>query len=167
MGPMATITRAGEPIQTSGELPQVGATAPAYDLATTGDARLTPDTYAGKRVVLNIFPNIETSVCQQSVRAFNERASSVENTVVLCVSNDELATLAGFCAAEGLDNVVVGSARGTAFGDDYGVTINEGALAGRLARAVVVVDTNGAVLYTQLVPETRNEPDYDAALAAL
>ena len=133
----------------------------------TGDARITPSTFAGKRVVLNIFPNIETGVCQQSVRTFNERANDLDNTVVLNVSNDELETLAGFCAAEGLDNVTVGSAKGTDFGKDYGLTLNEGPLADRLARAVVVVDTDGSVLHSELVPEIAQEPDYDAALAAL
>lgn len=164
---MATILRRGEPIQTSGDLPEVGAQAPVYDVATTGDARVTPNTHAGKRVVLNIFPNIETRVCQASVRVFNQRASSLENTVVLCVSNDELETLAGFCAAEGLDNVQVASAKGTSFGDDYGITVLDGELAGRLARAVVVIETDGTIVHTELVPETSQEPDYDAALAAL
>lgn len=155
---MATITRRGALVHTSGELPEVGSQAPVYDVATT---------YAGQRVVLNIFPNIETRVCQASVRAFNALASTRENTVVLCVSNDELQTLAGFCAAEGLDNVVVASAKGTSFGDDYGVTILDGELAGRLARAVVVLDTDGSVLHAQLVADTGQEPDYEQALAVL
>ena len=164
---MAQITLKGDPIQTSGELPSTGQQAPAYDVATTGDARITPSAFAGKRVVLNIFPNIETGVCQQSVRTFNERANDLDNTVVLNVSNDELETLAGFCAAEGLDNVTVGSAKGTDFGKDYGLSLSEGPLAGRLARAVVVVGTDGSVLHSELVPEIAQEPDYDAALAAL
>lgn len=164
---MATITLKGDPIQTSAELPAVGSQAPAYDVATTGDTRLTPATNAGKRVVLNIFPNIETGICQTSVRTFNERANSLENTVVLCISNDELATLVGFCAAEGLDNVSVGSAKGTSFGGDYGLTIEDGPLAGRLARAVVVIDTDGSLLHAELVPEIAQEPDYEAAIASL
>ena len=164
---MATITLRGASIHTSGELPAVGTPAPDYDISTTGDVRLTPTTHASKRVVLNIFPNIETGVCQTSVRTFNERASGLDNTVVLCVSNDELETLAGFCAAEGLDNVQVGSAKGTSFGDDYGITILDGPLAGRLARSVVVIDTDGSVLYTEQLPEIAQEPDYDRALAAL
>ena len=164
---MATVTLKGNPIQTSGELPKPGDQAPAWDVATTGDARITPTTYAGKRVVLNIFPNIETGVCQQSVRAFNEKANELQDAVVLCVSNDDLETLAGFCAAEGLDNVVVGSAKGTSFAEDYGILVSEGPLDGRTARAVVVVDTDGTVKHSELVPEIGQEPDYDAALQAL
>ena len=164
---MATITLKGTPIQTSGQLPEVGSQAPDYDIASTGDVRLTPTSHAGKRVVLNIFPNIETGVCQTSVRTFNELASSLDNTVVLCVSNDELDSLAGFCSAEGLANVQVGSARGTRLGDDYGITIQDSALEGRLARSVVVIDTDGSVLHTEQLPEIAQEPDYDRALAVL
>lgn len=166
-GHMATITLKGTPIQTVGELPQVGSQAPDYDLASPGDVRLTPTSHAGRRVVLNIFPNIETGVCQTSVRTFNQLAGSLDNTVVLCVSNDELETLAGFCAAEGLDNVQVASAKGTSFGDDYGITIQDSALQGRLARSVVVIDTDGTVLHTEQLPEIAQEPDYDRALAVL
>ncbi|MGD8215527.1 thiol peroxidase [Aestuariimicrobium sp. Y1814] len=164
---MANILRRGEPTTTSGELPPVGSPAPAFDVASTGDVRLTPSTWTGTRVVLNIFPNIETGVCQTSVRTFNERASSLSDTVVVCLSNDELETLAGFCAAEGLDNVVVASAKGTSFGDDYGLTILDGPLADRLARAIVVISADGTVSHTELVPEIAQEPDYEAALSAL
>lgn len=164
---MATITLKGSPVTTSGELPQAGSPAPDFDLATTGDARLTRETYASKRIVLNIFPNIETSVCQQSVRTFNELANDLDDAVVLCVSNDELATLQGFCAAEGLDNVTVASAKGSSFGDDYGLTLTDGPLEGRLARAVVVIDTDGTVKHSELVPEITQSPDDEAALAAL
>lgn len=167
MGLMSTVNLKGEPVQTSGELPLVGAQAPDYDLATTGDRRITRETFGDKRVVLNIFPNIETGTCQMSVRAFNEKASSFTDTVVLCVSNDELATLQGFCAAEGLDNVVVASAKGTSFDQDYGLAISEGPLAGRTARAVVVLDADGSVLHSELVPEIADEPDYDKALGVL
>ncbi|MGA4508168.1 thiol peroxidase [Propionibacteriaceae bacterium G1746] len=163
---MVTITHAAEPIQIADGLPKVGEQAPAFDLATTG-GRLTPANFAGRRQILNIFPNIETSICQMSVRHFNEVANSLDNAVVLCVSNDELATMQGFCGAEGLDNVVVGSALGTSFGDDYGVTVLTGKLVGRLARAVVVLDVDGTVLHSELLPEIKQEPDYDAALAVL
>ncbi|MCT1459601.1 thiol peroxidase [Aestuariimicrobium sp. p3-SID1156] len=164
---MATVTLKGNPVELSGELPQAGDHAPTYDLAAAGDARLTPTTFASKRVILNIFPNIETGVCQQSVRTFNEKASGLEDTVVLCVSNDDLATLQGFCAAEGLDNVTVASAKGTSFAEDYGILINDGPLAGRTARAVVVIDTSGVVKHSELVPEIAQAPDDEAALSSL
>ena len=164
---MATITHKGNPIQTSGELPEVGQQAPAFTVATTGEAGIDLATHAGKRVVLNIFPNIETGICQKSVRTFNERASALENTVIVNVSTDDLAKLEGFCAAEGLDNALVGSAQGTNFGQYFGITIQQGPLEGRLARSSVVLDTDGAVLHAEQVPEIAQEPDYDKALAAL
>lgn len=160
---MARITLKGNPIHTNGDLPLVGTRAPDFTVQTT-DGPLTRDDLAGRRVVLNIFPNIQTSVCQTSVRTFNQRASELDGAMVLCVSNDELQVAADFCAAEGLDQVVSASALGSNFGDDYGLTITDGPLAGRLARSVLVLENDGTVIHSELVPETADEPDYQAAL---
>ena len=157
----------GTPVQTSGELPAVGTQAPAFDLVGADLAPVTSADLAGRRLVLNIFPSVDTGVCATSVRKFNELASTLDNTTVVCVSKDLPFAAARFCGAEGLENVVVGSDfRGT-FGDDFGVIQTAGPLRGLLARAVVVLDEQGKVLYSQLVPEISTEPDYDAALAVL
>ena len=133
------------------------------DLSTTTHAD-----YAGKRVVFNIFPSLDTKVCATSVRRFNEAASTLDNTVVLCVSADLPFALGRFCGAEGIENVVTASVfRSPEFGADYGVTMTDGKLAGLLARAVVVVNESGDVIYSELVPEIAQEPNYDAAIAAL
>lgn len=165
---MATITLRGNPIQTSGELPAVGAAAPAFTL-TKGDlSEVSSADLAGTRVVLNIFPSVDTGVCAQSVRTFNQRAGEVTNTVVLCVSADLPFAANRFCGAEGIENVQTGSTfRHGEFLDDYGVRITEGGMRGLAARAVVVIDEAGKVAYTELVPEIAQEPDYEAALAAL
>ena len=162
---MATTAFKGTPVQTSGELPAVGAAAPDYALtgADLGEV-VRPD---GRRVVLNIFPSIDTGVCAASVRKFNELAAGLEDTSVVCVSADLPFALGRFCGAEGIDNVVTGSTFRSSFGADYGVTMTDGVLAGLLARSVVVLDADGKVLHTELVPEITQEPDYDAALAAL
>lgn len=165
---MAQITLKGNPINTCGELPVVGTPAPGFTLvrADLGDTSLAD--YAGKSVVLNIFPSLDTPVCAQSVRRFNELAADREGAVVLCISADLPFALGRFCGAEGIENVVALSTfRAAGFGDDYGVRIVDGPLAGVLARAIVVVDGAGGVSYTELVPEIAQEPDYDAALAAL
>lgn len=164
---MATTAFKGNPVTTSGELPQVGATAPDFDLVGSDLGAVTNSDFAGRRVVLNIFPSIDTGVCAQSVRRFNELAAGLENTTVVGVSKDLPFALDRFCAAEGIENVVTTSAFRSSFGDDYGVTQTDGPLEGLLARAVVVVDENGQVLHTELVPEIGQEPDYDAALAVL
>ncbi|MGJ6980887.1 thiol peroxidase [Aestuariimicrobium soli] len=164
---MATTKLKGNDVNTSGDLPLVGQEAPAFTVTGADGAEVSLDQYAGRKVVLNIFPNIETSVCAMSVRRFNELASRLENTTVLCLSNDQPETLSNFCAAEGLSNVVVGSGVGQGFGDSYGLTIVDGPLAGRLARSVVVVNEHGEVVLTELVPEITQEPDYDAALEVL
>ena len=157
----------GTPVQTSGELPAVGTQAPAFDLVGADLAPVTSADLAGRRLVLNIFPSVDTGVCATSVRKFNELASTLDNTTVVCVSKDLPFAAARFCGAEGLGNVVVGSDfRGT-FGDDFGVIQTAGPLRGLLARAVVVLDEQGNVLHSQLVPEISTEPDYDAALAVL
>ncbi|OBG55098.1 lipid hydroperoxide peroxidase [Mycobacterium sp. E1715] len=162
---MAQITLRGNPINTVGELPTVGSPAPAFNL-TGGDlAEVSSDQLGGKALVLNIFPSVDTPVCATSVRTFNERAAASGATVV-CVSKDLPFAFARFCGAEGIDNVKTGSAFRSSFGEDYGVTINDGPMAGLLARAIVVVGPDGKVTYTELVPEIAQEPDYDAALAA-
>lgn len=162
---MAQITLRGNPINTVGDLPAVGSPAPAFSL-TGGDlGALDSDQFGGKSLVLNIFPSVDTPVCANSVRTFNERATAGGATVV-CVSKDLPFAFARFCGAEGIDNVKTGSAFRSSFGEDYGVTITDGPMAGLLARAIVVVGPDGKVAYTELVPEIAQEPDYDAALAA-
>ena len=128
---------------------------------------VTQDHWAGRRLVLNIFPSIDTGTCAMSVRTFNALASTLENTTVLCVSNDLPYAQSRFCSAEGLSNVATASAFRSDFGDVYGVRILDGGMRGLLARAVVVVETDGTVVYTELVDDIGHEPDYDAAIAAL
>lgn len=164
---MATTAFQGNTVHISGELPDSGTTAPTFDLVGSDLSPVTSQDFSGKRVVLNIFPSLDTGVCAQSVREFNQRASELQNTTVLCVSKDLPFAQARFCGAEGLDNVVTASAFRSSFGEDYGVTMTDGPLQGLLARAVVVVDENGQVVHSQLVPEISQEPDYDAAVAAL
>lgn len=162
---MAQITLRGNPINTVGELPSVGSSAPAFSL-TGGDlGAVSSEQFRGKPVVLNIFPSVDTPVCATSVRTFNERAAGSGATVV-CVSKDLPFAFARFCGAEGIENVTTASAFRDSFGEDYGVTIADGPMAGLLARAIVVVGADGNVTYTELVPEIGQEPDYDAALAA-
>ncbi|WP_028707618.1 thiol peroxidase [Propionicicella superfundia] len=165
---MAEITHRGETVHTVGELPAVGTAAPDFTLtgaAMKDDVSLAG--FAGRQVVLNIFPSIDTGTCALSVRTFNAKASSLDNAVVVCVSNDLPYAQARFCGAEGLDDVITASAFRSSFGDDYGVTLADGKNRGLLSRAVVVLDTDGTVRYTEQVTEIANEPDYDAALAAL
>ena len=164
---MTTITLAGQPVQLSGTLPSVGATAPAFTLTAADLSDKTLADFAGKRKILNIFPSIDTGVCQQSVRTFNQRASALANTVVLCISADLPFAQARFCGAEGLDNVVTLSSFRSSFAQDYGVALADGALRGLTARAVVVLDEHDKVLHVGLVPEIKEEPDYDAAIAVL
>lgn len=165
---MATVTFKGNPVTTSGDLPGVGDTAPDFTLTRTDLAETSLGDYRGKKVVLNIFPSIDTPVCSMSVRKFNAEIAKHENAVVLCASMDLPFAHARFCGAEGLDDVVSVSAfRNTDFGKRYGVTISEGPLAGLFARAVVVIAEDGRVAYTQLVPEIAEEPDYAAAMNAV
>ncbi len=165
---MATVTLKGNPIHTIGELPAVGAKAPDFRL-TTGELKdVSLESYRGKRKVLNIVPSLDTPVCATSARKFNERASQMANTVVLIVSADLPFASKRFCTAEGLKNVEpLSLVRGKNFAKDYGVLITDGPLEGLAARAVVVLDESNKVIYRQLVPEIGQEPDYDAALAAL
>ncbi|MCS6711133.1 thiol peroxidase [Brachybacterium sp. EF45031] len=164
---MADITLKGENVHTAGELPPVGSTAPAAELVGADLGVVRTGDFAGRRLVLNIFPSVDTGVCAMSVRTFNQRAADLDDTTVLCVSKDLPFALDRFCAAEGIENVVVASAFRSTFGEDYGVTFTDGPLQGLLSRAVVVIDRDGTVRYTEQVPETGQEPDYDAALAAL
>ncbi len=165
---MAQITLKGNPIQTSGDLPKVGAAAPAYTLVRTDLSEVSGKDLAGQRVVLNIFPSIDTPTCAASVRKFNARANEKPNTTILCVSADLPFAQKRFCGAEGLDNVMPASNfRAPEFGQAFGVALTDGPLKGLLARAVVVVDEAGKVLHSELVPEIGQEPDYNAALAVL
>jgi thiol peroxidase len=162
---MATTALKGTPVEIIGDLPTVGDVAPDFSLATIDLEDVSrPE---GKRVVLNIFPSIDTGVCATSVRRFNELAAGLDNTEVICASEDLPFALKRFCGAEGIENVTAASAFRSTFGEDFGVTLTETGMRGLLARAVVVIDTDGTVLHSQLVPEITAEPDYDAALAAL
>ncbi len=165
---MASITLKGNPVSTVGELPAIGSNAPSFIGLKTDLSEYTPADLAGKKVVLNIFPSIDTGVCAASTRRFNEAASSLDNTVVVCVSVDLPFALGRFCGAEGLENVVpVSVFRNPEFGSGFGVTIADGPLAGLLSRAVVVVDESGKVVYTEQVPEITQEPNYEAVLAVV
>jgi len=165
---MAQITLEGNPFNTVGDLPAVGSQAPAFTLTDTDLADVTLSQFAGKKVVLNIFPSLDTPVCADSIRRFNKEASSMDNAVVLCISADLPFAHARFCSTEGLEDVVsLSTFKSSSFGKDYGVGIEEGVLAGLMSRAVVVVDESGKVTYTEQVPEIAQEPDYDAALAAM
>lgn len=164
---MAEITLRGNPIHTVGELPAVGGPAPAYSLTGSDLGAVASNDYAGKPVVLNIFPSIDTPTCATSVRTFNKRAAERDGVNVLCVSADLPFAQGRFCGAEGIENVKTASVFRSSFGSDFGVALADGPLAGLLARAVVVVGADGNVAYTELVPEIASEPNYDAALAAL
>ena len=161
------MTLHGSPVHSVGELPAVGSHAPAFELFGAALGPIDSESLSGRRVVLNIFPSVDTGECATSVREFNRRASGLANTVVVCVSKDLPFAQARFCGAEGLDDVVTASAFRSAFGEDYGVTLTDSPLAGLLSRAVVVLDADGTVLYTQQVSEIGEEPDYEAAVAAL
>ena len=164
---MAEITYKGTPVRTVGELPAVGSKAPDFDLVGADLSPVSLSDFAGGNLVLNIFHSLDTGTCALSVRAFNERAAGLEGTAVLCVSKDLPFALKRFCGAEGIENVGVASDFRSDFGGTYGVTYTDGPLRGLLARSVVVIDGDGTVVYTEQVAETRHEPDYDAALAAL
>ncbi|WP_097459754.1 thiol peroxidase [Mangrovitalea sediminis] len=165
---MSQVTLGGSPIEIGGQFPEVGQLAAPFTLTTAELSDVGLSQYAGKRKVLNIIPSVDTGVCAASTRKFNERASGLANTVVLVISADLPFAAARFCGAEGLDNVITLSTfRHPAFLRDYGVAIESGPLKGLCARAVVVLDENDKVIYTQMVPEIKEEPDYDAALAVL
>ena len=165
---MAQVTLKGNPVQVNGELPKVGAQAPAFSLVAGDLSDVTLASLAGKRKVLNIFPSVDTPTCATSVRQFNAKANDLANTVVLCISADLPFAQARFCGAEGLENVKnLSTLRGAEFIEQYGVAIADGPLKGLTARAVVVLDENDKVLHSELVKEIAEEPNYDAALAVL
>lgn len=165
---MAQVMLKGNPFHTSGELPKVGTVAPGFTLTRPNLADISPAEFKGQRVVLNIFPSLDTATCATSVRKFNAQANEVPNTVVLCISADLPFAAGRFCAAEGLDKVIPASTfRSPEFGPAFGVTLTDGPLRGLLARSVVVLDETGKVIHTQLVGEIADEPDYAAALAVL
>lgn len=163
-----TVHFQGNPVPVAGQFPQAGDQAKPFSLVAKTLANVSLSEYAGKRKVLNIFPSIDTGVCASSVRKFNQLASELSNTVVLCISADLPFAQSRFCGADNLNNVVtLSTLRGAEFKHDYGVEIADGALQGLTARAVVVLDEHENVIYSQLVDEITHEPDYDAVLAAL
>lgn len=165
---MAQITFKGNAVHTSGSLPKAGNRAPEFSLTKSDLSSATLSEFKGRKLVLNIFPSIDTPVCAASVRRFNEEASKLSNAVVLCVSRDLPFAQSRFCAAEGLKNVVTASEyKDSNFSDAYGVRMVDGPLAGLLSRAIVVIDPTGRVTYTEQVPEIAQEPNYAKALAAL
>lgn len=164
----STVTLGGNPFQLSGSFPQPGQMAPPFMLVGKDLADVALSRFAGQRKVLNIFPSIDTPTCATSVRKFNQHASELANTVVLCISADLPFAHSRFCGAEGLDKVVtLSTMRGRDFLETYGVALSDGPLSGLAARAVVVLDTDDKVIYSQLVGEIKDEPDYDSALRAL
>jgi thiol peroxidase len=159
---MANITLGGNPITTIGTLPAVGSKALDFELVKTDLSSVKLNDFAGKKIILNIFPSIDTGTCAASVRKFNAMANELENTVILCVSRDLPFAQKRFCGAEGLENVhPVSDFKIGKFGDDYGLTITSGPLSGLHSRAVVVIDENGNITYTEQIPEIADEPNYN------
>ncbi|NNF18266.1 MAG: thiol peroxidase [Flavobacteriaceae bacterium] len=165
---MATVTGKGQPMNTLGNLPEVGSKAPDFQLTRTDFTDVSIKDFKGKKILMNIFPSIDTSTCATSVRKFNEQAAGLEDTVVLCISKDLPHAQKRFCGAEGIDNVIpLSDFRSGNFGKTYEVEFTDTPIKGLLSRSVVVVDREGKVLYTEQVADTSNEPDYNAALQAL
>lgn len=165
---MAKITLKGNPFNTSGELPKVGSVAPNFTLTKKDLSKVELSSYKGKKIILNIFPSIDTPVCANSVKKFNQSAAQGKNSVVLCISMDLPFAAGRFCGAEGIENVeMLSNFRGGTFGADYGIKIVDGPLEGLFARAVVVIDETGKVVHSELVPEIAQEPNYDKALKAI
>ena len=164
---MATVTLKGNPIETVGELPAIGSAAPDFVLVKSDLSEVSLADFNGSRLVLNIFPSVDTPTCATSVRTFNQQASELENTKVLCVSADLPFAQGRFCGAEGIENVDTASSFRSGFGDSYGVNFATGPLVGLLSRSVVVIDEQGKVIYTEQVGETADEPDYDGVKQAL
>jgi thioredoxin-dependent peroxiredoxin len=164
---MAQVTFKGNPIHTAGSLPKIGSIAPDFTLVKSDLSPVSLSDFNGKRVILNIFPSLDTPVCATSVRKFNVEAANLPNLVVLCISRDLPFAQKRFCAAEGLNNVITGSEyRDSSFSQAYGVCIVDGPLQGLFSRAIVVADEKGKVVYTEQVPEIAQEPDYEKALSA-
>ena len=162
---MATVQFKGNDVQTNGQLPAVGSVAPDFVLVGSGLQDVKLSDYKGKKVVLNIFPSIDTGTCAASVRKFNQVAASKPNTVVICISKDLPFAQSRFCGAEGIENVItVSDFRAGSFDNDYGVLLTDGPLMGLLSRSVVVVDENGNVSYNELVSEIVNEPNYEISV---
>jgi len=165
---MSKVTLKGNPVSTIGDLPVVGSKAPEFSLVGTNLADVKNTDFTGKRVVLNIFPSLDTATCAASVRRFNVEASKLQDAAVVCISKDLPFAHGRFCTTEGIENVVSASEfRSNAFGKNYGVMITDGPLQGLMARAVVVLDKDGTVIHSQLVPEITEEPDYELALNSL
>lgn len=165
---MATITLGGNAVHTTGELPTIGTTAPDFTLTKTDLSIVSLSDYRGSKLVLNIFPSVDTGTCAASVRHFNATASNLENTKVLCISRDLPFAQKRFCGAEGLENVEnLSDFKDGSFGKSYGLELKDSALAGLHSRVVIVLDENGVVKYTEQVSEIANEPNYESALAAL
>jgi thiol peroxidase len=166
---MATVTLGGTPVNTHSDLPAIGSTAAEFTMTKNDLSPVNLSDFSGKRVILNIFPSIDTGICATSVRTFNQKAASLDNTVVLCISSDLPFAQGRFCGAEGIENAITLSTfrDGGAFATTYGTLLVDGGFAGLNARAVVVVDTEGKVVYTELVSEIGTEPDYQSALASL
>lgn len=165
---METVYFSGNECHTYGNIPAVGSKAPEFDLAGKDLSEIKLSNFDGKRVVLNIFPSLDTAVCAASVRRFNQEAASLPDTVVVCISNDLPFAMGRFCTAEGIDNVVVASAfRSAEFDKNYGLEIVDGPLKGLLARAVLVLDKDHNIVFSDLVEEITNEPAYDAAISVL
>lgn len=164
---MSNVTLKGNPVAISGELPQAGSEAKNFQLVAQDLTEKSLSDYQGQNKILNIFPSVDTGVCAASVRKFNQVASELNNTVVLCISKDLPFAQKRFCGAEGIENVQTLSAFRSSFATDYGIQLQESGLKGLCARAIVVLDENNNVTYSELVPEITQEPNYDAALAAL
>ena len=165
---MASIKLGGNPINTSGELPKIGSKAPDFNLSNTDLSTATLNDFAGSKLILNIYPSVDTGTCATSTRTFNAKASSLENTKVLCISRDLPFAFKRFCGAEGLENVICLSDFNTGnFGKDYGLEIADGVFSGLHSRVVIVLDENGIIKYAEQVAEIADEPNYEAALAAL
>ena len=164
---MANITLGGNPISTIGNLPEIGTIAPEFDAVKKDLTLFSSNELVGKNIIINIFASIDTGICADSTRRFNKEASALENTAVVCISRDLPFALGRICDAESLNDVIPVSAFNSSFGTDYGVTILDGPMQGLLSRSVVVINTEGEVIYTEQVPEIAQEPDYDSAIAAL
>jgi len=164
---MSTVTLGGNPVNTNAALPAIGSAAPQFQLVGNDLSEISLQDFKGQRVILNIFPSIDTPTCATSVRTFNKMANDLTNTTVLCISKDLPFAQKRFCGSEGLENVVnLSDFRDGSFGTDYGVTLIDSVLKGLHARAIVVIDETGKVAYSELVSEIANEPNYEAALNA-
>jgi thioredoxin-dependent peroxiredoxin len=164
---MAQITLKGNAINTNGELPAIGTEFPAYSFVQNDLSEINTADLKGNKLIINIFPSIDTGTCATSVRTFNKEAANLPNTKILCISHDLPFALKRFCGAEGIENVITASAFRSDFAQKTGLLLIDGGLKGLIARSIIVLDENGKILHTELVPETVNEPNYQAALAVL